>query len=68
MSGLESDQTIKLPSSSSKGIYFFMGGSFWLSNADPFCLSCILCILTLLLVPLAGLHFCVGLDFVTPSL
>jgi hypothetical protein len=22
--------------------------------------------LTLLLVPLAGLHFCVGLDFVTP--
>jgi hypothetical protein len=24
--------------------------------------------LTLLLMPLAGLHFCVGLDFVTPSL
>jgi hypothetical protein len=24
-------------------------------------------LLTLLLTPLAGLHFCVGLDFVTPS-
>jgi hypothetical protein len=30
--------------------------------------SFIICILTLLLMPLAGLHFCVGLDFVTPSL
>jgi hypothetical protein len=28
--------------------------------------SFIICILTLLLMPLAGLHFCVGLDFVTP--
>jgi hypothetical protein len=27
-----------------------------------------ICMLTLLLMPLAGLHFCVGLDFVTPSL
>jgi hypothetical protein len=27
----------------------------------------IICMLTLLLMPLAGLHFCVGLDFVTPS-
>jgi hypothetical protein len=26
----------------------------------------IICMLTLLLMPLAGLHFCVGLDFVTP--
>ncbi len=30
--------------------------------------SFIICMLTLLLMPLAGLHFCVGLDFVTPSL
>jgi hypothetical protein len=30
--------------------------------------SFIICMLTLLLIPLAGLHFCVGLDFVTPSL
>jgi hypothetical protein len=30
--------------------------------------SFMICILTLLLMPLAGLHFCVGLDFVTPSL
>jgi hypothetical protein len=28
--------------------------------------SFIICMLTLLLMPLAGLHFCVGLDFVTP--
>jgi hypothetical protein len=30
--------------------------------------SSIIYMLTLLLMPLAGLHFCVGLDFVTPSL
>jgi type II secretory pathway component PulF len=49
-------------------LYFFMGGMFWL-----FILGCsiisvffIICMLTLLLMPLAGLHFCVGLDFVTP--
>jgi hypothetical protein len=30
--------------------------------------SCIICMLTLLLMPLAGLYFCLGLDFVTPSL
>jgi hypothetical protein len=30
--------------------------------------SFIICMLTLLLMPLAGLHFCVGLGFVTPSL
>jgi hypothetical protein len=29
--------------------------------------SFIICMLTLLLMPLAGLYFCVGLDFVTPS-
>jgi hypothetical protein len=28
--------------------------------------SFIICMSTLLLMPLAGLHFCVGLDFVTP--
>jgi hypothetical protein len=28
--------------------------------------SFIICVLTLLLMPLARLHFCVGLDFVTP--
>jgi hypothetical protein len=28
--------------------------------------SFIISMLTLLLIPLAGLHFCVGLDFVTP--
>jgi hypothetical protein len=30
--------------------------------------SFIICMLTLLTMPLAGLHICVGLDFVTPSL
>jgi hypothetical protein len=30
--------------------------------------SFIICMLTLLLMPLAGLHFCVGLYFVTPSM
>jgi hypothetical protein len=35
-----------------------------------FCYICIFyyCMLTLLLMPLAGVHFCVGLDFVIPSL
>jgi hypothetical protein len=33
-----------------------------------FIVSFIICMLTLFLMPLAGLHFCVGLDFVTPSL
>jgi hypothetical protein len=28
--------------------------------------SFIICMLTLLLMPLAGLHSCVGLDFLTP--
>jgi hypothetical protein len=31
-------------------------------------ISYIICMLTLLLMPLAGLRFCLGLDFVTPSL
>jgi hypothetical protein len=31
-------------------------------------ISFIICMLILLLMPLAGLHFCVGLDFVIPSL
>jgi hypothetical protein len=30
--------------------------------------SFIICMLTLLLMPFAGLHFCVGSDFVIPSL
>jgi hypothetical protein len=30
--------------------------------------SFIIYMLNLLLIPLVGLHFCVGLDFVTPSL
>jgi hypothetical protein len=30
--------------------------------------SFIICMMTLLLMPLAGLHFCVGLNFMTPSL
>jgi hypothetical protein len=34
-----------------------------------YALSFIICMLSLLLImPLAGLHFCAGLDFVTPSL
>jgi hypothetical protein len=36
---------------------------------DPeVCYICIFYYLILLLMPLAGLHFCVGSDFVTPSL
>jgi hypothetical protein len=31
------------------------------------CVSYVICMLTLLLLPLAGLHFCVGPDFVIPS-
>jgi hypothetical protein len=38
-------------------------------TADRFIsVSYIICILTLLLMPLADLHFCAELDFVTPSL
>jgi hypothetical protein len=49
-------------------LYFFMGGMFWLFIVELFYLSFIICMLALLLTPLAGLHFCVGLDFVTPLL
>jgi hypothetical protein len=41
---------------SSNGIYISISVSF------------VICMLILLLMSLAGLHFCVGLDFVTPSL
>jgi hypothetical protein len=44
---------------------FFIGGLFLLFIAGLFCYICIICMLTLLLMPLAGLHICVGLDFVT---
>jgi delta-1-pyrroline-5-carboxylate synthetase len=40
-------------------------------ESRPDCLpqvSFIICVLTVLMMPLAGLHFCVGSDFVTPSL
>lgn len=49
---------------------FFMGGFFcyFLLGCSVISISCIICMLTLILMPLAGLHFCVGLDFVTPSL
>jgi hypothetical protein len=38
-------------------------------NVHLFCYVCIffICMLTLLLMPLDGRHFYVGLDFVTPS-
>jgi hypothetical protein len=49
--------------------YFSIDGMFYLFI---FCLFCYICIfyylLTLLLMPLAGLHFCVGLALVTPLL
>jgi hypothetical protein len=37
---------------------FFMDGLFWLIIVGLFYQSCIICMLTLLLMPLAGLHFC----------
>jgi hypothetical protein len=41
---------------------------YLLLGSSVISLSFIICMLSLLLMPLAGLHFCVGLDFVTPSL
>jgi hypothetical protein len=42
---------------------------FWLFIVGLFCYICIFYYLYFdSLMPLAGLHFCVGLDFVTPSL
>jgi hypothetical protein len=38
-----------------------------LSGCSIISVSFIICMLILLLMPLAGLYFCVGLDFVTPS-
>jgi hypothetical protein len=51
---------VNLFSSNNKG--YLLLGCFVIST------SLIICMLTLLLMPLAGLHFCVGLDFVIPSL
>jgi hypothetical protein len=45
-----------------------MGGIFWLFIIGLFCYICILYYFYVdSLMPLAGLHFCVGLNFVTPS-
>jgi hypothetical protein len=41
---------------------------YLLLNSSVISVSYLICMLTHLLMPLAGLHFCVGLDFVTPSL
>jgi hypothetical protein len=49
--------------------YYTLGGMFWLFIVGLFCYIYIfyyLCVDSLM--PLAVLHFCVGLDFVTPSL
>jgi hypothetical protein len=50
-----------------------LDGSRWVECFGYLLLGCsvisasfIICMLTLLLMPLAVLHFCVGLDFVTP--
>jgi hypothetical protein len=39
---------------------------YWLLGCSIISVYFIIYMLTLLLMPLAGLHFCVGLDFVTP--
>jgi hypothetical protein len=41
---------------------------YLLLNCSVKSIPYIICMFTLLLMPLAGLNFCVGLDFVTPSL
>ncbi len=41
---------------------------YFLLGCSVVSVSFVICMLTLLLMPLAGLHFCVDLDFVTPSL
>jgi hypothetical protein len=46
---------------------FFMGFGYLLLGGSVIPVSFIVCMVILLLMPLAGLHFCVGLDFVTPS-
>jgi hypothetical protein len=53
------------------GLYFFLWVNcfgFILLGCSVISVSFLICMLTLLLLPLAGLHFCAGLDFVTPSL
>jgi 20S proteasome alpha/beta subunit len=44
------------------------GGVIRLVTIDKTGISFIISMLTVLLIPLAGLHFCLGLDFVSPSL
>jgi hypothetical protein len=50
-----------------KSIFLVAGINTYLS-VHAISVSFIICMLTLLLKPLGGLHFYVGLDFVTPSL
>jgi hypothetical protein len=51
-------------------LYFFMGGMFWLFIVWLSCYICMFYFLyvILLFMPLDSLCFCVGFDFVTPSL
>jgi hypothetical protein len=53
--------------SSSRLYKLFRGTGYLFSGRYVISVSFIICMLTLLLVPLAGLHFCVGLEFVTSS-
>jgi hypothetical protein len=43
-------------------------GGYLLLGCSVVSVSCIICMLTFLLMPLASLPFCVGLAFVTPSM
>jgi uncharacterized membrane protein len=49
-------------------LYFSFCFGYLLLGCYVISVSYIICVLTLLLMPLAGLHFYVRLDFVTPSL
>jgi hypothetical protein len=49
------------PVSTNTFFFFFMGGMFWLFIVGLFYLSFVICMLTLFLMPLTGLHFCVRL-------
>jgi hypothetical protein len=58
-------KTIQYLDDGQRGLLNFIASTTLVRNNQ---VSFIICMLTLLLMPLDDLHFCVGLDFVTPSL
>jgi hypothetical protein len=64
----EGDKKKKIVKEKLNPAQVWMECMFWLFIVGLLSVYFIVCMLTLLLMPLVGLDFCIGLDLVTPSL